>query len=284
MQKINPCLWFNHQAEEAAKFYTSLFGHSKIGKTARFSEAAAEISGQKAGSVMTVEFELEHQNFLGLNGGPLYKFSPSISFFVYRKTEKEVDLLWQKLSTGGRVLMDLDKYPWAPKYGWCEDKFGVSWQVMVGDIAKPMAPSFLFVNRLLGKGEEAVKFYTSVFKNSKIEQMHQDPQSKMVMHCSFLLEGQPFILMEGEGAHKHEMTPAISFVVNCETQAEIDHYWAKLCQEGRPDQCGWLTDKFGVSWQIVPSFLGSIMNEKVMKELLKMTKIEIEVLKKASEE
>jgi predicted 3-demethylubiquinone-9 3-methyltransferase (glyoxalase superfamily) len=119
-QKITPFLWFNNQAEEAARFYTSIFNNSQIGKIARYGPEAEKASGRPAGSVMTVEFELEGQDFVALNGGPHFKFSPAISFVVSCKTQQEVDKFWKKLSAGGKKV----------QCGWLEDKYGVSWQIV----------------------------------------------------------------------------------------------------------------------------------------------------------
>ncbi|HEY8269943.1 MAG TPA: VOC family protein [Pseudobdellovibrionaceae bacterium] len=289
MQKINPCLWFDNQAEEAAKFYTSIFESSKIGKVSHYGEAAAEASGQAKGSVMTLEFELEGGKFLALNGEPNFKFTPAVSFFVWCETESEIDALWGKLFAGGSAIWELKKYPWAEKYGWCVDKYGVSWQLMLAEEKRKIAPALLFVNKLYGKGEDAINFYLSVFENSKIKNIHRDPNTNAVMHALFLLEGQEFVLMEGEGSHEHVITPAISFMVNCKTQEEVDRYWEKLSHGGTTNQCGWLTDQFGVSWQIVPTFLVEMWSdlppeksEKVMKAMLKMQKLDIAVLTKAS--
>jgi len=119
-QKITPFLWFADKAEEAAKFYTSIFKNSKIGKITRYDEEAAKPSGQPVGSVMTVEFELEGQEFVALNGGPIFKFSEAISFIINCETEEEVDYFWSKLSAGGEES----------RCGWLKDKFGLSWQVV----------------------------------------------------------------------------------------------------------------------------------------------------------
>lgn len=289
MQKIIPFLWFDNQAEEAAKFYTSLFKNSKIGKIARYGEEAAKASGRAKGSVMTISFQLEGQDFVGLNGGPHFKFTPAISFFVWCETEKEIDEKWAGLSKGGLVRMELNKYPFAEKYGWCEDKFGVGWQLILSSSEQKIAPAFLFVQDKFGKGEEAINFYMSLFKNSKIEVIARDEAAKSVMHATFLLGGQKFVLMEsGMKEHKYTFSPAISFIVNCKTQEEVDEYWNKLSKGGSTEQCGWLKDKYGVSWQIVPTVLGEMLQDKdanksreVMKALLQMNKIEIKALKRA---
>jgi predicted 3-demethylubiquinone-9 3-methyltransferase (glyoxalase superfamily) len=120
MQKITPFLWFDNQAEEAAKFYTSVFRNSKIGKILCYDEASAKAAGRPAGSVLTVEFEIGGQKFTALNGGPQFKFNESVSFVVNCKTQEEVDYFWEKLTAGGGQESEC---------GWLKDKFGLSWQV-----------------------------------------------------------------------------------------------------------------------------------------------------------
>ena len=120
MQKITPCLWFDNQAEEAAKFYVSIFKNSKVGSVARYGEEGAKVSGRPKGTVMTVTFQLDGQEFMALNGGPMFKFTEAISFIVNCKTQQEVDELWEKLSKGG------EEGP----CGWLKDKYGLSWQIV----------------------------------------------------------------------------------------------------------------------------------------------------------
>ena len=122
IQKITPCLWFDSQAEDAAKFYLSIFKNSKITHISRFCEEGKEIHGKEPGSVMTVEFELDGQSFTGLNGGPMFKFTEAISFQIDCATQEELDHFWEKLGAGGD--------PDAQQCGWLKDKFGVSWQVV----------------------------------------------------------------------------------------------------------------------------------------------------------
>jgi predicted 3-demethylubiquinone-9 3-methyltransferase (glyoxalase superfamily) len=121
-QPITPCLWFDNQAEEAARFYTGIFKNSKIGKISRYTEAGREVHGQPAGKVMTVEFELNGQPFTGLNGGPQFKFNEAISFQIMCRDQEEVDYYWNKLSQGGD--------PNAQQCGWLKDRYGLSWQVV----------------------------------------------------------------------------------------------------------------------------------------------------------
>ena len=121
MQKITPCLWFDDKAEEAAKFYVSIFKNSKVGNITRYGETGAEVSGRPKGSVMTVTFEIEGQEFVALNGGPHFKFSEAISFMVKCETQKEIDEMWERLSQGGEE----------GQCGWLKDKYGLSWQIVV---------------------------------------------------------------------------------------------------------------------------------------------------------
>ena len=122
IQKITPCLWFDKNAEDAARFYVSVFKKSKIGRIARYGKAGFEVHGMPAGTVLTVEFQLLGQSFVGMNGGPLFKFTEATSFMVMCKTQKEIDYYWEKLTAGG------DKN--SQQCGWLKDKFGFSWQIV----------------------------------------------------------------------------------------------------------------------------------------------------------
>ncbi len=120
MQKITPFLWFDNQAEEAANFYVAIFKNSKVGKITRYEEEGAKVSGQPEGTVMTIEFQLDGQDFIALNGGPQFKFTEAISFSVNCETQEEIDEMWDKLSEGGEE----------GQCGWLKDKFGLSWQIV----------------------------------------------------------------------------------------------------------------------------------------------------------
>lgn len=287
MKDISSCLWFNNQAEEAAQLYTTVFPNSKIEAISRYTEASAQKSGLKPGSVLTVALRLENLRIQALNGGPVFSFTPALSFFVSCSSEAEIDQAWNKLSQGGQPRMELGKYPWAEKYGWTSDKYGMEWQLILAPSEFKIVPSLLFVDELFGKGEEALNYYLSIFPNSKIRTLARDEANKTIAHCAFTLNGHGFALMEGQGKHGYTFTPAHSLSVSCDDQQELDYFWEKLSAGGTIQQCGWLTDKFGVSWQVVPKVLPDLMttpgkSEKVMSALLQMKKIDIETLVQAA--
>lgn len=296
MQKITPFLWFDNQAEEAAKFYTSIFNNSKVENISHYDEPGAKASGMPEGSAMTVAFELEGQKFTALNGGPVFTFTPAISFFVNCETEDEIDERFKQLSEGGEILMPLQKYPFSDKFGWIKDKFGVSWQLILASSTQKIIPFLTFVGAQQGKAEAAMNFYTSLFKNSSLVRIERygpggaEPEGTVV-HAVFSLNGQEFMAMESAREHSFSFNEAISFVVNCETQEEVDELWEKLSAVPEAEQCGWLKDKYGVSWQIVPTVLGELLNDpnpaksqSVMKAMLQMKKIDIRTLEEAYEQ
>ncbi|MFL5753667.1 MAG: VOC family protein [Bacteroidia bacterium] len=275
--QLYPCLWFDGQAKAAAEFYCSVFKNSKI----------------KSENSMVVTFELGGKHFMGLNGGPNFKFTPAISFFVLLETLEETNAAWEKLIEGGKAMMPIDKYPWSERYGWVQDKFGLTWQISIvnnpGDKQK-ITPSLLFTGKQFGRAEEALQFYTSVFEDSSTARMVHypagDANAGKVLYSEFKLGQYEMIAMDGPGEHQYTFNEAVSLVVSCDTQKEIDYYWNKLTEDGEESMCGWLKDKFGISWQIVPSSIGKLMSDpqrsqKVMQAILKMKKLDIGVLENA---
>jgi predicted 3-demethylubiquinone-9 3-methyltransferase (glyoxalase superfamily)/uncharacterized protein YndB with AHSA1/START domain len=278
-----PFLWFDHQAEEAAHFYMGVFGNSEIERIARQGDA-----------VLVVDFSLGGQRFNALNSGPKFKFNPSISFFVVCETEAETDTVWQKLMDGGTALMPLDRYDWSEKYGWVQDRFGLSWQISLGkieEVGQKFSPSFLFTGPQQGQAEAAVRFYTSLFSGSSITGfLHYGPGEEgaegTLKHAQFQIGGQTFMAMDNPLPADFSFNEAISFVLNCDTQEEVDFFWEKLIAEGGvEDNCGWLKDRFGVSWQIIPEALPRLLSDpdpviaqRAMTAMLQMRKINIEQL------
>jgi predicted 3-demethylubiquinone-9 3-methyltransferase (glyoxalase superfamily) len=291
MQKITPFLWFDQQAEEAMNFYTSVFKNSKVGQISRYGEAGPG----PAGSVLTASFELDGLQFTALNGGPAFSFTPAVSFFVSCQTQGEIDGLWEELSAGGSELMPLQQYPFSEKFGWLQDRFGLSWQLNLGGNGQKIIPFLMFVGQQHGKAEEAMTFYTSLFPDSGIDMItrHGPDQSEAegtVMQAVFRLAGQEFMALDSALEHAFTFTEATSFSVDCRSQEEVDFFWEKLGQGGdeSAQQCGWLKDRYGLSWQIVPSRLIELMNDRdparaqrVTEAMLQMKKIEIAALERA---
>lgn len=274
---IHPCLWFNGQAKAAAKLYCSLFKNSSI----------------TADTPLVLKFELEGSEFMALNGGPEFKINPSISVFVLCESVEETNTLWQKLIEGGKALIPIDKYDWSERYGWLQDRFGLTWQISLnGDapIQQKIRSCMLFTRERFGMAEKALNFYTSVFEHSSTDLLmhyHEGTEhAGKVLYSEFKLNQQNLIAMDGPGVHDYTFNEGVSFVVECESQEEIDYYWEKLTEGGEESMCGWLKDQFGVSWQIVPAILGGLMSDpekapKVMQAFLKMKKFDIETLLKA---
>ncbi len=305
MQKIIPNLWFNDNAEEAVNFYISTFKNSRLGRVARYDAAGAAASGRPAGSVMTMEFELDGLKFIALNGGPAFTLNPSVSFFLNfdpakdKDARQHLDAMWKKLSDDGTALMPLDKYPFSEHYGWVQDKFGLSWQLILanpdGEERPFIVPSLLFVGDMCGKAEAASDFYLTLFENTKRGTIARYPQGMepdqegTIMYTDFMLEQQWFAAMDSAVEHKFNFNEAISFLVNCQNQQEVDYFWEKLTTAGGQESvCGWLKDKFGFSWQIVPTALPELLNDadhqraqRVMQAMLQMKKIDINALKSA---
>jgi predicted 3-demethylubiquinone-9 3-methyltransferase (glyoxalase superfamily) len=286
-QKITPFLWFDDNAEDAINFYTSIFDNSKTKSFTRMPD----------GKVLTGSFQLNGQNFAAINGGSMFQINPSISFYVACETVEEATAIWHKLIEGGSDMMTFDTYPWSEKYGWLKDRFGMTWQITVDrNIKQKITPAMLFTKNQHGKGKEALDFYTNLFKNASIEHLstYQKGQNEyategMVLFSYFLLEGQSFIIMDAGGPQPYTFNEAVSFVINCENQAEIDHFWSKITEGGGSEnRCGWAKDKYGVSWQIIPPILMQLMSDSdpvkannVMQTMFKMKKIEIKDLQKA---
>ncbi len=297
-QKIIPNLWYDRQAEEAAKLYASVFKNSQVGKVIRAGREGFEIHGLPEGTAMTVEFELEGLPFVAINGGPLFRFNPSISFLVACTTKEEVDAIWNKLAEGGEPLMELGAYPFSERYGWTRDKYGLSWQVMAmggRPIKDKIIPTLMFVGPQAGKAEAAIRFYTSVFKHSAVGDIDrygkgEEPDAEgTVRHAAFTLDNQAFAAMDSAYPHDFAFNEAVSLMIGCATQPEIDYYWGKLTADGgQESMCGWLKDKHGVSWQVAPLILREMLGDKdkakvarVTAAFLKMRKFDLAELEKA---
>lgn len=302
MQKITPFLWFNNQCDEAMQFYTSLFPHSSIKSVKRYpTDMQVGPVPNMGGKVLTGVFELAGYQFMALDGGPHFTFTPAVSISVQCESEAEIDALYAKLSKGGKILMPLQDYGFSKKYVWLNDRFGLSWQLNVPHdfsvVKHKIAPFFMFYGEHNGKAEEAVKFYTSHFKQAHLGDLHrygagdQGGKEGDIQHGVFYLEGQEFMAIDGGMAHEFPITGAVSMHVSCETQEEIDHLWGALSAYPEAEQCGWLKDKYGFAWQIDARVLGEMMSDQNQKKanaalsaMLEMKKIDIATIKKAFDE
>ncbi|WP_262249689.1 VOC family protein [Parapedobacter soli] len=294
MQKIIPHLWFDREAKEAAGFYTSIFPESRITST-------VTLNNTPSGDADVVSFRLWGYSFMAISAGPLFKFNPSVSFMVNfdpsrdEEAENRINEVWAKLADGGTVLMPLDEYPFSQRYGWVQDRYGLSWQLILtdpeGEERPPIIPTLLFVGDVCGKAEEATAFYLSVFKDTARGIIARYPsgmepdQEGTVMFSDFKLQGQWFVAMDSAREHGYAFNEAISLLVNCDTQEEIDYIWEKLSAVPEAEQCGWLKDRFGLSWQISPTILEEMMQDpdpqkvaRVARAFLQMKKFDIEKL------
>lgn len=295
VQMILPHLWFDNEALEAAEFYVNIFSDSRIvNKTL--------IPDTPSGDAQSVTFEVYGYKFMAISAGPYFKINPSISFFVNYDpsydddAEQNLEEAWNKLKDGGTVLMPLDEYPYSKKYGYIQDKYGVCWQLILtnpeGDDRPTIFPSLMFVDDKFGQAEEALDFYLSIFRDSnkgEIARTESEAETS-VMFADFKLEDQWFAVMDGPGNHDYDFNEAISLLINCDSQKEIDYYWNKLSAVPEAEQCGWLKDKYGISWQITPTLMDEMMEKgspeqikRVTEAFLKMKKFDIVKLKEAYE-
>jgi predicted 3-demethylubiquinone-9 3-methyltransferase (glyoxalase superfamily) len=262
-------------ASEAAHFYCNTFND-------------AEITDENPA---VVRFKVAGQSFMCLNGGPMFQPNPSISFYTVCETEEEINALWTRFSEGGMVMMPLNKYPWSERYGWVQDKFGFSWQLTLGkieEVGQKFTPLLMFSGPMAGRSSDALDLYASVFNPAhviiKVPYTEDDEGiTGTLKHGRVKLGNSILMAMDSHAPHNLSFNEAISLVVECEDQAEIDYYWSKLTEGGQESMCGWLKDPFGVSWQIVPRILGQLMSDpsrskRVAEAFMKMKKFEIDKL------
>src|ERR1700744_768517 len=290
MSPIKPHLWFDSQAKEAAGFYTRLLPDSAI-------TYIKQLHNTPSGDCDIVEFTLAAQPFMAISAGPLFQFNPSIFLRVHFDTAGQLDQVWQQLAEGGKVMMPLDKYPFNERYGWLADKYGVSWQLMLKnpDSERPViVPSLMFTEATAGKAEEAIAFYCSIFKDSKRGTTAPRPQDMgpdkagTLMYADFFINGTWLAAMDSAHPHGFVFNEAVSLLIHCETQEEIDYYFSALSVDPKNEQCGWLKDKYGVSWQISTPLINDVFKNGTPKQIDRLTqafhpmkKLDLAVLQRA---
>ena len=276
MQKIVPHLWFDTEAREAADFYTRIFPGSRI-------VSSTVLKNTPDGDCDVLAFNLSGHDFMAISAGPVFTINPSISFFVNFDPSRDdrardnLDALWGELADGGTALMPLGEYPFSSHYGWVQDRYGVTWQLMLtnpaGDPRPFIVPSMMFTRENNNRAEEAMDFYQSVFSDARAGTLARYPEKTgsieegSLMFADFMIENQWFGIMDSGFEHPFTFNEAVSLLVNCDDQDEIDDYWEKLSADPAAEQCGWCKDRFGVSWQISSAAMSDMMGNGTREQI-----------------
>lgn len=297
MQKIVPHLWFDKAALEAAEFYVSVFPHSSI-------TATAVLNDTPGGDSDVVSFQLNGHDFMAISAGPMFTINSSMSFMVNFDpstddlARQHLDELWERLTEDGTILMPLGEYPFSKRYGWARDRFGMTWQLILTDPAgepRPfILPSLMFAGEHTNQAEDAVNFYRQVFRDTELGTVARYTEETgpahagSLMFADFMLENQWFAAMDSGTEQSSTFNEAVSLLVNCDDQDEIDYYWEKLSAVPESEQCGWVKDAFGVSWQISPTVMNDMLAngtreqvDRVTQAFLPMKKLDIAKLEAA---
>lgn len=271
--RIVPNLWFDGNAEEAGEFYSSVFPNTTSKVTGRYPDSdLPDFQQAMAGKPVTVDVDFDGFPMTLINAGNEFRPTPAFSFFVnidplqFNGDELSatlfLDQLWERLVDGGQVMMALGEYPYSKRYGWVQDKYGVSWQVMLTDPAGEPRPRIVPCLMYFGKARAAMQRYIELIQDSKVGTVVDWPaeQGDGIMFADFQLAGQWFATMDSpEEDHSFTLTPGNSLLIGCEDQAEIDRLWDALSAVPAAEACGWLVDEFGLSWQVVPADMAAIM-------------------------
>jgi predicted 3-demethylubiquinone-9 3-methyltransferase (glyoxalase superfamily) len=274
MQKIVPHLWFDTQARAAAEAYVDAFPHSKI-------VSSVLLPATPSGTAESLTISLAGYEVMLLSAGPLFTLNPSCSLMVTLPSADAVDALWDRFSPGSTVLMPLDTWPFNPRYGWLTDRFGTSWQLMV-DVTQHqpvvIQPALMFTGAIAGHAEHALMAYTRLFERSSVDLLarYEPGESPAdapgtIKHGRFTLAGQPFAALDSALPHGFAFNEAFSLLVRCDTQAEIDRLWDALSADPEAEQCGWLKDSFGLSWQICPTRMDEMMATGTPEQIARVT-------------
>ncbi|WP_309064882.1 VOC family protein [Microbacterium sp.] len=279
-QKIVPNLWFDKNAEEAGAFYAGALPRTTAAVVTRYPDEVPDWQAEFAGAPLTVDLLIDGFRMTLINAGPEFRPNPSISFLLNfdpllfdedaDAARRSLDAAWAALGDGGSVLMPLDEYPYSPRYGWIEDRYGVSWQLMLtdpeGDPRPFVIPQLMFAGDVQGRAREAAEFYVSLFDDAALGQLIEYPEQTgtaaagSVMFGEFRIGDQWFAIIDSSVAHDFGFDCGVSLEVRCRDQQEIDRLWDALSAVPEAEQCGWLADRYGVSWQIVPENMGELMS------------------------
>jgi len=283
MPTLHPHLWFSNQATAAAKCYVDLFPNSSLGQDQDFSDTPS-------GDVVVLSPTIMGLPMQFLQADNTFVLNPSASFMVNCHTKEEFHRYWDELVKDGSIMMEAGEYSWSPLYGWLEDRFGVSWQIMLDtESESSLTPSLLFTGDATGKAKQALDLYTSVIPNSSLGALSFYPDDvEKLQYGEATIAGMRLNVMDSNNEHEFVFNEAFSLVLSVDTQEEIDHFWEVLGENGEYQECGWLKDQFGVSWQVVPKLLEELVTKgtpeqahAVTQAFLKMKKFDIAGLEAA---
>lgn len=276
MTQIIPSIWCDGTADDMAALYVASFPDSRILSTTKYpTEGLPEFQQPFAGKTLTIDLELAGLRVNLLNGGPGFQPNPSISFMVSfqpavdREAREHLDTLWSVLAQGGFVMMPLDEYPHSAHYGWVQDRFGVSWQLMLtardSDPRPLVMPCLMFSDANANLGGPALQTYADLFPESHrattalYPEAMEEAEEGSLMYGDALLSGTWVSAMDAPRPQERTFDAAVSLIATCADQDEIDRYWAVLSQDPESEQCGWCKDAFGVSWQVVPENMDELL-------------------------
>jgi predicted 3-demethylubiquinone-9 3-methyltransferase (glyoxalase superfamily) len=270
---ISPCIWYLDSAIQAFQLYTTCVPNSKLINS----------------SNIVVQAKIAGVDVMGINGGSHFSPNASVSYMLVLEKQAEVDEIWDLLQVEGKILMPLSSYPWSAYYGWVEDKYGVHWQLYLGQLSdvnhQALVPTLMFSGSNRGNCKNAISFYQAVFSEFKLQGIlhySQENLSDYVQHAQFVINGFTIMVMDSENDIDAPFTEGNSFVIQCDTQDEIDFYWNELTKNGVESQCGWCKDPFGVSWQIIPRNMNELIRtETAVAAMMQMKKIDIAKLQNA---
>ena len=294
-QRIVPNIWCNGTAEEAGAFYAGALPDTEYAVESRYpTEGLLPFQEPLAGQPLTVAVTLGGTRLVLVNAGPEFRpnlalslmlnFDPSRISGGALAAREQLDAAWDALSADGEVRMPIGEYPFSPRYGWVEDRYGVNWQLMLtnpdGDPRPNVVPCLMFGGPVQNRADEAIDFYTSVFPDAGPGQRvpYGEPTgpatAEALMFGEFRVGDQWFAAMDSGAEQEETFSCGVSLEVQCADQAEIDRLWDALSAVPEAEQCGWLADRFGVSWQIVPENMGELMaHPGAFERMLEMKKL-----------
>lgn len=300
MQKIVPNLWFQGNAAEGIEFYEHALPNTHTVATSNYpTEGLLDFQKDFAGDILTAEVEIDGYRVCLINAGQEFFPNPSVSFLLNFDPSRDANArdtlrgVWERLSSGGTVLMPLGEYTFSNLYGWIQDRYGVSWQLMLtnpeGDPRPFVTPMLMFGGQAQNRAKEALDYYIGTFGNAAIGNVvpYADQVGPAhpgaVMYSDFTLEGEWLAAMDSGVEQPFSFTPGVSLMVNCAGQGEIDRLWEALSAVPEAEQCGWCTDQFGVSWQICPADMEELMKAPgAFERMLAMKKLNIAELRGSS--